>query len=648
MKLTIGMAHHMDFSGAYFTIQHIIHTTSRLKDIEFVVVDNSPNTQHGKDLKSFVEGPCRVGTAEAIYVPVTQVYGTSQTRNLVFSMATSQAVMCVDCHITLEPHAADRLLDFYESFNTTNDLYQGPMLNDYGQIYATHFEDVWRDQMWGIWGTDKRAFATADVEALPIIDRIAMTKYLPPFEIPAMGLGLFSCRKEAWLGFNPNFRGFGGEEWYIHHKYRQAGHKCWCLPWLRWGHRFGRPEGVGYTLSMDHKVRNYILGHQELGMSLDRVYEHFVVSGLFPKEKWDWLLADPVLHVPEQAAPPTMLRRQGQAQAEANALAPAPARVVDMSRPQPPQDSNLDEVFTWCQTLPRDLEKHLPLMREWAAKCGRVTEFTERRESTVGFLAGRPTSLISYNTENDYLLTAEGVLHQLAAKEDSIKLFQTIIGNSLLVPEIAETDLLFVDTEHTGTRLRAELERHGARVTRAIMVHDTHNFGHFGDGGQPGLFSAFEWWMEQHPKWFIAHHTQEQYGMTVLSCHPDDKPAKPIRIWAPGFGPGSELKKILASVGINPTPGCDCNAKMMQMDIWGPDECSVQCEQILGWLRAGEEKWGWKSQIAAAVKLAIKDPLLAITLNPVDPYPGLVKAAIKRAKKEELKKARFLKTSIND
>ena len=52
----------------------------------------------------------------------------------------------------------------------------------------------------------------------------------PPFAVPAQGMGLFSCRREAWLGFNPNFRGFGGEEFYIHEKYRQAGRRTVCLP----------------------------------------------------------------------------------------------------------------------------------------------------------------------------------------------------------------------------------------------------------------------------------------------------------------------------------------------------------------------------------------------------------------------------------
>jgi hypothetical protein len=68
-------------------------------------------------------------------------------------------------------------------------------------------------------------------------------------------MGVFSCRKGAWPGFNPMFRGFGGEEGYIHEKFRQAGGRCLCLPWLRWTHRFGRPAGIGYSLTVGEKLR---------------------------------------------------------------------------------------------------------------------------------------------------------------------------------------------------------------------------------------------------------------------------------------------------------------------------------------------------------------------------------------------------------
>jgi hypothetical protein len=94
-------------------------------------------------------------------------------------------------------------------------------------------------------------------------------------EIPMQGLGIFSCRKEAWLGFNAMFRGFGGEEGYIHEKFRQNGRKCWCLPFLRWVHRFGRPDGVKYPLTIDNKLRNYFIGHHELGLDVAPVIDHF-------------------------------------------------------------------------------------------------------------------------------------------------------------------------------------------------------------------------------------------------------------------------------------------------------------------------------------------------------------------------------------
>src|SRR5262249_33041738 len=84
--------------------------------------------------------------------------------------------------------------------------------------------------------------------------------------------------KEAWLGFNPRFRGFGGEEFYIHEKFRQAGRQCWCLPWLRWLHRFGRPGGVPYPNTLEDRLWDYLVGWDELGLPLAGIYEHFLES----------------------------------------------------------------------------------------------------------------------------------------------------------------------------------------------------------------------------------------------------------------------------------------------------------------------------------------------------------------------------------
>ena len=96
-----------------------------------------------------------------------------------------------------------------------------------------------------------------------------------PFDIPMQGLGLFSCRKAAWPGFHPGFRGFGGEEGYIHEKFRKLGRRCLCLPWLRWVHRFGRPAGAPYPLRLRDRITNYLIGHREVGLDEAPVLEHF-------------------------------------------------------------------------------------------------------------------------------------------------------------------------------------------------------------------------------------------------------------------------------------------------------------------------------------------------------------------------------------
>lgn len=54
---------------------------------------------------------------------------------------------------------------------------------------------------------------------------------------------------------------------------------------------------------------------------------------------------------------------------------------------------------------------------------------------------------------------------------------------------------------------------------------------------------------------------------------------------APGRGPGTELKKLLAVFGIHAIEGCSCDAIARQMDLWGPDECEKP--EHIEWVLAG-------------------------------------------------------------
>jgi hypothetical protein len=89
------------------------------------------------------------------------------------------------------------------------------------------------------------------------------------------GLGLFACRRQAWPGLNPRFRGFGGEEGYLHEKVRRAGGLVLCHPAVGWAHRFARPQGAPYRPSWEERLRNYLIGWKEIGWDTTSVEAHF-------------------------------------------------------------------------------------------------------------------------------------------------------------------------------------------------------------------------------------------------------------------------------------------------------------------------------------------------------------------------------------
>lgn len=255
-KLTIGMATFDDYDGVYFSLQSIrLHHPEVLNDIEFVIIDNNPTSEHGKAIRSLI-----THIKEPVqYLPFTN-YNSTIVRNKIFELADTPYVLSIDSHVLLVPNSLKKLIDYYDKNKDRGNLLQGPLLYDDMNHISTHFDlTKWGGYMWGQWGTDDRAY---DENA-------------KPFEIQAQGLGLFSCRKDSWLKFNPHFRGFGGEEGYIHEKYRKSGKKTICLPFLRWLHRFNRPNGVPYNNNLNDRFRNYFIGHTELGLPKDDLLQAF-------------------------------------------------------------------------------------------------------------------------------------------------------------------------------------------------------------------------------------------------------------------------------------------------------------------------------------------------------------------------------------
>lgn len=106
---------------------------------------------------------------------------------------------------------------------------------------------------------------------------------------------------------------------------------------------------------------------------------------------------------------------------------------------------------------------------------------------------------------------------------------------------------------------------------------------------------------------------------------PHDRQARP----APAGGPGTELKALLASLGILTRPGCSCNAYAAAMDAWGPAESKRRREEIAGWLKAEAGKRGWLAKARAAAAAVATG--LAFRLDAAAPFESLVDEAIRRA-----------------
>ena len=261
-KLTIGSAVYDDFEGVYFTYQSLrLNTQDIWGDLDFVIIDNNPESEEGKATKSFCSASHQIR-----YIPYTKKLSTA-IRNEIFSNSQSEFCMSIDPHVLFEGPTIHKLISFFNENPDSNDLYHGPMLYDCikGHDPCAKMKPVWRDNMFGIWDYDKRGNNPDN----------------DPFEISMHGLGVFACRTKAWVGFNEKFVGFGGEEGYVHDKFRRQGGKVICLPFFRWVHRFQRPRGIPYPSIVEERIRNYAIGHKEIGWNLDELREHFKSN--FPK-----------------------------------------------------------------------------------------------------------------------------------------------------------------------------------------------------------------------------------------------------------------------------------------------------------------------------------------------------------------------------
>lgn len=172
----------------------------------------------------------------------------------------------------------------------------------------------------------------------------------------------------------------------------------------------------------------------------------------------------------------------------------------------------LDELYHRAVNTPGDIFEHCPTLSALAKGLDHVTEFGVRYGiSTIALLQGRPKRMVSYDIDR----------HQaVAGIEDAVRdagidfVFKL---ESSLTCDIEPTDLLFIDTLHTYAQLLAELARHGDKVRKHIVLHDTSTFGLYGEDGGDGLIKALDEYFGPRPEWKMAANFLNNNGLRVYT-----------------------------------------------------------------------------------------------------------------------------------
>ena len=130
-----------------------------------------------------------------------------------------------------------------------------------------------------------------------------------------------------------------------------------------------------------------------------------------------------------------------------------------------------------CETT-SDINEHLPVLAELAKDCKHITEMGVRScVSTWAFIEGmNGGKLVCIDIEHPSFYTHQGgdisfEKAKQACEKKGIEL--QFVKASTLDIKIEPTDLLFIDTLHTGEQLKQELKLHAGKAKKYIVFHDT-------------------------------------------------------------------------------------------------------------------------------------------------------------------------------
>ena len=170
-----------------------------------------------------------------------------------------------------------------------------------------------------------------------------------------------------------------------------------------------------------------------------------------------------------------------------------------------------------------DICEHLDVLKKYASHADHIIEIGVRTMvSTWAFILGRPKKLISVDILSpSHFLKDDGCLLNIV-EEICEKMnidFEFILGSSLEIT-LEETDLLFIDTDHTYNQLIQELNLHGNKSKKWIILHDTESCKNYIKNSlgvmTGGMQDAIDEFLFNNKQWCIKDVYTNNNGLTIL------------------------------------------------------------------------------------------------------------------------------------
>jgi hypothetical protein len=157
-----------------------------------------------------------------------------------------------------------------------------------------------------------------------------------------------------------------------------------------------------------------------------------------------------------------------------------------------------------------DIHEHLPIISELTSQCNHVTELgVGWAQSTRAFLR-HDVEIHSYE-----FMPQPGIREFFDEAKNAGRNVTLHVDDTRKV-NIAETDLMLVDSLHIYEQVQKELELHAGKVRKYLLFHDTTLFADRGEFGGKGIWPAVQEFMDSHSELQLVERRTNNNGLTIL------------------------------------------------------------------------------------------------------------------------------------